>query len=94
MNTFDPLDLEEDGRIEVSYGGVTLAVDLYQANNHIVDVWKSQPDAVARHNAVAEYLEGLGFPRPSHRVADRFAGAIFARVQDLGKADAGESNPD
>src|SRR5437763_37947 len=81
------LTLDDDGFLDLTIGGVTQRIDVYQSQNRLFEISKSNADKPAEdfHKAVVALLEELGFPPPSHRLADRFVEAIAARVDELKK---------
>jgi hypothetical protein len=90
-------DIPDDGFVKVKIGDAENAVDLYYANNRLVEIdderrEKGQPDT-AFLAGVVKLLDELGFPGCSHRAASRFVDAVNARVDALKKADAGEPMP-
>ena len=95
------LDLTDDGYEHVSMKGADGAVvfetdiDLWAVHNRLVELLKDHKDKPAYqfHAGVVTYLQELGFPEVSHRFASRFAGSVFARVQELKNAPAGAPTP-
>lgn len=91
--------IDDDGFAAVTIGAVTQDLDLYRVYNRLIAL-----DAESRQkfpgeegearatdaylNAVCEMLAEFGYGVVSHRLADKFDDAIFARVAELKKADA------
>jgi hypothetical protein len=92
----EPIEIVEEGYVLVKLTGtggqsVEMPVDLYAANNRLVEIRDTHtdepeaPGATKFNTDVVAYLAELGFPQCSHYAAHKFAGAIFKRRQELVK---------
>lgn len=93
----EPIDLGQDiGYVTVLLDGVEVRLDLFSVNNRLYELvqehrGKSSGEFYA---AAIDYIRSLGFPEVSHHAADRFMRAIWERMKQVKKADAGESRPE
>lgn len=91
------IKIEDDGFIEVQLGDVSKTLDLYEVNNHIVDLYRpvegEEPGESSPTIRVIDYLVSLGFPKVSQRSATLFINSIFNTVDDLKKKDVSVASP-
>lgn len=91
------LDIADDGFIDVTIAGVRISVDCYATWNKLVGLRDRLTDEDKPiedfHAGVVDFLAELGFPRVSHRAADRFADAMAMAVDALKKNDNPEPTP-
>jgi hypothetical protein len=78
---------EDDGLIDVTVSGISVRID----------VWKARARLAENHNkhkgagdeiyldGVIEVMASFDLPRVSHRLAQKFAEAIYARAEQLKK---------
>lgn len=80
-----PIQLEDDGYIEVQIGEAKARLDLYQCHNRMVELRRRLEGKPIEelHQGVVEMLVEFGLPACSHRLADRFALAVAERVGGL-----------
>jgi hypothetical protein len=98
------IEIEEDGLVPVSITArnpdtnetdtVERMIDLWAAHNAL---WQIQQETkgkspTERDRRVVDYLISLGFPSCSHRVADKFVGAVADAVLTLKKKDGSGTN--
>lgn len=92
-------ELQDDGFVPVTIGGVRKELDIYRVNNRLIafaaESQKEFPDpkdaAQETENylgKVVGYLAELGFGEVSDRLADKFDDAVFRAVAELKKSDA------
>lgn len=81
----DGIKLEDIGLAEVTIGDATLQVDVLRVNNRLAELAQQHKDKpIDEHNeAVAAYLQELGFPHCTHYLAVLFAQAIAERTRQL-----------
>lgn len=81
----------DDGMVGVTILGTKLMLDLWDVNNRLVAIHekhKGTPGAYLPD--VAAFVQSLGFPAVSQRLAERFAAQIWAWTFDAKKKDAAE----
>jgi hypothetical protein len=84
---------DEDGFVSVKFCGVEKTLDLWLVNDRIAKAVAGK-EGDAGKQAVAEVMQQLGFPTPSHRVAVLFANAIIDAVDAVKKKpDASAPSP-
>lgn len=82
------LDLgEDDGYLAVRMGDAEVRLDAWQAHARLVAYHEAhkQDSDEAYHAGLVELIEGLGLPRVSHRLAQRFVRGILAWVANQKK---------
>ncbi len=81
------IQIEETGFQKINIGGTEIEVDLYQVNNHLIDLQAEHEGKPVNecNEAVAAYIESLGFPKVSHATAIKFSNAIFDACKGLEK---------
>lgn len=92
----DPVKIEDTGFLKVEIGGATVEVDLFDANNCLVDIEAEAKTKGPRerNRMTVEYLATIGFPKVSHGAAIAFTNAIFAAVEAHSKnAPAASASP-
>lgn len=91
------IDLSEDGYVDLAIDGVTNRVDLFRTNNDLMELHqqcqRDEKSLTELHEVVAEYIQSLGYTKPSHRVVVKFQIAITSAVENLRKNDGGEPTP-
>mgnify|MGYP001595295017 CR=1 FL=1 len=81
------INLEEDGFVDVEFGGATVTLDLFDVNNRLFELEqqnKGKPQSEF-NAAIVDLMAGLGLPRCSHRVAVRFHDSIAEEMLSLKK---------
>jgi hypothetical protein len=85
MNDIDLGD--DDGFLRLTIAGVEQQLDLWQVHARIAayhQQHKTAPDETY-HEGLVGLIEDLGYPRVSHRLAQRFVQTILAAVTDQKK---------
>lgn len=77
---------DDDGFVEITINGSVVCVDLYKVQTAIAEVYQKNKDS-GYGEALAAYVESLGYGTVSQRVAVRFAHAVFEQVEQLKKKD-------
>jgi hypothetical protein len=79
---------EDDGFLDVTVGKDEVAVDVWLARSRLSELVKKHKGSADEvfFAAVIEFMKELGFSgNVSHRIADRFAEAVFKRAKELGE---------
>lgn len=92
----DPLDLDDDGWMEVKLGDAPpKRLDVFEVNNRLFELGQQFPgrENVTKYlQGVRDYLGELGFPGVSLRAADKFSAGVIGRVNALGNGRGGAGN--
>lgn len=82
------LDLgEDDGYYTIKIGDAEATVDVWQTRSRLAELVKKHKDGTDEQffAAILDVMREAGFPPASHRLAQKFADAIFARAKELGE---------
>jgi hypothetical protein len=76
---------DDDGFINLTIGDVTVTLDVWEINDKLYALHQSAKDKGddAYGDALLGFIQGLGYPPCSRRIAQRFVEAIGARVKEL-----------
>jgi len=81
---FDPVIINDLGRVSVSMLGASQEIDIVRVNNDLARIQaKHGADVVAMYDAESEYIASLGYPPPSHLATIAFSDAITAMAKKL-----------
>lgn len=83
------LGATDEGMIEFTMLGVTQRLDIFDVHNRMISLRESMSTESAdkANDAIAVFIEGLGFPKPSHRLALQFEAAKDKLVLEFQKKD-------
>lgn len=79
---------DEDGFVSFTFGGASVRLDLFDANDKIRDALRGKEGA-AQGAALVALMVSLGFPEPSRLVALRFSNAVVEGVRNAKKEVSG-----
>jgi len=81
----EPINLADDGFVDVTIDGVTQKLDLFEINNEFFAIREKLKETNEQNAAFVELIKSKGFPSVSHKLAIDLVDAIYERIDSLKK---------